>query len=408
MISIYIHWPFCLSKCPYCDFNSHVSKNIDNDLWLKNYLHELNIFLPVLKGKTVKTIFFGGGTPSLMPTAIVEEIINFIKKNAQCDEDLEITLEMNPTSIEINKLYGFSQAGVNRVSIGIQSLNNHSLKFLGRNHSAEEALKCLELANRYFNNVSFDIIYGLPHQSIDDWKQECELAMKYVTNHVSLYQLMIEPDTKFYSLYKAGKLKPHNDEVLYAMYDYTNEQLNQHGLQRYEISNYAKNGYESKHNLVYWNYDEYLGIGPGAHSRLLYSDFISSLYIKNKMMAIKNMEMQCSDVRKEIVNDINVRKQDGNNINPGMYNVYAMSQVSNPSLWLQGYNRTNIEFINRIEVAKEMIMMSLRTVYGMSMAKFYRYTGMCFKNYFGNLLQSFHDSNLLVFDKDYVILTSQG
>ena len=270
-LSIYIHWPFCLSKCPYCDFNSHVASTIDHNQWLKSYETEIEYFKDIIQNKYIKSIFFGGGTPSLMNPVIVEGIINKISNLAIIDNQTEITLETNPISFETEKFKAFKAAGINRVSIGVQSLKEDDLKKLGRTHDCMQAIKTIKAANTIFLRVSFDLIYARSGQTLKDWQEELKQAMQLATSHISLYQLTIEKGTPFYKLFKEGNLiLPHSDAAA-EMYEWTNHYLESKKYFRYEISNYAMIGHECLHNLTYWNYNSYLGIGPGAHSRIIES-----------------------------------------------------------------------------------------------------------------------------------------
>lgn len=268
-LSIYIHWPFCLSKCPYCDFNSHIANSIDDGNWLKSYEKEIEYFKDIIQNKYIKSIFFGGGTPSLMNPKIVEGIINKISEFARIDKQTEITLEANPTSFETEKFKAFKAAGINRVSIGVQSLREDDLKKLGRTHDSLQAIKTIESANKIFPRVSFDLIYARSSQELKDWQQELKQAMELVTGHISLYQLTIEKGTPFYKLFHDGNLILPSSDIAAEMYEWTNDYLESQNYFRYEISNYAKVGQECVHNLTYWNYNYYLGIGPGAHSRII-------------------------------------------------------------------------------------------------------------------------------------------
>lgn len=268
-LSIYIHWPFCLSKCPYCDFNSHIANSIDDNNWLKSYEKEIEYFKDIIQNKYIKSIFFGGGTPSLMNPKIVEGIINKISELARIDKQTEITLEANPTSFETEKFKAFKAAGINRVSIGVQSLREDDLKKLGRTHDSLQAIKTIESANKIFSRVSFDLIYARSGQELKDWQQELKQAMELVTGHISLYQLTIEKGTPFYKLFHDGNLILPNSDIAAEMYEWTNDYLESQNYFRYEISNYAKKGQECTHNLTYWDYNDYLGIGPGAHSRII-------------------------------------------------------------------------------------------------------------------------------------------
>ena len=268
-LSIYVHWPFCLSKCPYCDFSAYTASTIDHHQWLKSYETEIEYFKAIIQNKYIKSIFFGGGTPSLMNPLIVEGIINKISNLAIIDDQTEITLETNPTSFETKKFKAFRSAGINRASIGVQSLKEDDLKKLGRTHDCMQAIKTIEVANTIFPRVSFDLIYARSGQKLKDWQEELKHAMQLATSHISLYQLIIEKGTPFYKLFKEGDLiLPHSDEEA-EMYEWTNHYLESKKYFRYEISNYAQAERECLHNLVYWNYNNYLGIGPGAHSRII-------------------------------------------------------------------------------------------------------------------------------------------
>ncbi len=271
-LSIYIHYPFCKSKCPYCDFNSHIVKQIDEEKFLQAYKNELQYFAPKLKNRTIKTIFFGGGTPSLMPTYFVEKILAEVARIWTIDKDCEITLEANPTSFEAGKFKEFKSAGINRLSIGIQALNDADLKFLGREHNAHDAVATIQTAGKIFDNYSFDLIYARPNQNLSDWKQELETAISLSANHLSLYQLTIEKGTKFYGQYLNKEFVLPDENLAADLYETTNQVNAGHGLELYEISNYAKKGFECKHNLAYWQSDDYLGIGAGAHSRVYLDD----------------------------------------------------------------------------------------------------------------------------------------
>jgi len=266
---IYIHWPFCLSKCPYCDFNSHVRENIDHADWKAALLSELRHAAKLTSGRSVQSVFFGGGTPSLMAPDTVGAIIDEIAKLWHIGNNIEITLEANPTSVESGKFVDFNTAGVNRVSMGIQALNDNDLRRLGRLHSAHEALQAFDIAKEYFNRVSFDLIYARQDQSLADWQAELTRALDLTVDHLSLYQLTIENDTRFGQLYDIGKLKGLPDDDLAAdMYQTTNNICSNAGLNNYEVSNYAKPDAESRHNMIYWRYGDYIGIGPGAHGRI--------------------------------------------------------------------------------------------------------------------------------------------
>ena len=266
---IYIHWPFCKAKCPYCDFNSHVRHEVvDHMSYAKALATELTWLQQKSKGKKVTSIFFGGGTPSLMPPQAVAHVLDHIASLWSIEQGAEITLEANPTSVEAENFRGYRTAGVNRVSVGVQSLDEADLKALGRQHTPDEALAAFCLAAKIFPRVSFDLIYARPNQTQSQWREELTRALGEQQGHMSLYQLTIEPETRYQDLFDAGKLVIPDDDEAATLYEITQELTAKHGLGAYEISNHAAAGHESKHNLTYWRYGEYAGAGPGAHSRL--------------------------------------------------------------------------------------------------------------------------------------------
>jgi len=266
---VYIHWPFCLSKCPYCDFNSHVRHGgVDQARYVAAYLREMQTMAERTGPREVTTVFFGGGTPSLMQPETVAAILDGIGRYWSVSRDVEVTLEANPTSVEAERFRGFRTAGVNRVSLGVQSLDDASLKALGRLHSAEEALKAVAIARSVFDRYSFDLIYARPGQTPDDWAKELRRAIAEAAEHLSLYQLTIEAETPFFALRQSGKLSIPDDDTARDLYDMTQEVCAAAGLNAYEISNHARAGAECRHNLVYWRGDDYVGIGPGAHGRI--------------------------------------------------------------------------------------------------------------------------------------------
>jgi putative oxygen-independent coproporphyrinogen III oxidase len=266
---VYLHWPFCLSKCPYCDFNSHVRHAaIDEARYVRAFAAEIAATAERIPGRTVTTMFFGGGTPSLMQPATVAAILDAVAKHWTIAPDVEITLEANPTSVEAERFRGYRAAGVNRVSLGVQSLDDRVLKELGRLHSADEALAAVAIARSVFERYSFDLIYARPGQAPDSWKAELNRAIAEAAEHLSLYQLTIEPETAFHALQSAGKLVIPDSDAARELYDLTIDTCARAGLPAYEISNHARPGAECRHNLVYWRGAEYAGIGPGAHGRL--------------------------------------------------------------------------------------------------------------------------------------------
>ncbi len=266
---VYVHWPFCLSKCPYCDFNSHVRHQaIDEERFARAFEAEIATTAARSPGRNVTSIFLGGGTPSLMKPETVGSILDSIGKHWAVANNVEVTLEANPTSVEAARFKGYRAAGVNRVSLGVQALDDVSLKSLGRLHTAREALDAVAIARSAFDRYSFDLIYARPDQTPQMWADELKLAISEAAEHLSLYQLTIEPETPFFGLHAAGKLKIPDEAVARDLYDVTQEVCAREGLPSYEISNHARSGAECKHNLVYWRGHEYAGVGPGAHARI--------------------------------------------------------------------------------------------------------------------------------------------
>jgi putative oxygen-independent coproporphyrinogen III oxidase len=266
-LALYIHWPFCVSKCPYCDFNSHVRDSVDQDAWKAALLKDLAYEASLTPGRTIGSIFFGGGTPSLMPPATVAALIEATGKHWLLADDVEITLEANPSSVEAARFADLAKAGVNRSSLGLQALDNDALHFLGRAHDVDEGLAALNTAQRHFARVSFDLIYARPDQSPDAWASELNRALAFGTEHLSLYQLTIEPGTRFATLVQQGALKPIDEEAAADLFEATRTTTAARGLPAYEVSNHARPGAESRHNLTYWRYRDYVGVGPGAHGR---------------------------------------------------------------------------------------------------------------------------------------------
>lgn len=356
-IALYIHWPFCLAKCPYCDFNSHVSVSIDIDLWKKAYIAEIEYYRPLLESRYISSIFFGGGTPSLMPPSIIEAIISKISDCSIIDSNTEVTLEANPTSVEAQKFIDFKKAGINRVSIGVQSFDDKALLALGRQHRYRETIDAIELAHRYFDRFSFDLIYARPGQSLDDWQKELALALELAKDHISLYQLTIEKGTSFYKLHKTGELILPDNEVAAEMYEWTSTSLSSKGFRQYEISNYAKTKEECRHNLSYWHYDEYIGIGPGAHSRI-YRDNV----------------------------------------------VKAMMDWSKPEKWVsemthKGFALQSSEVLSNLEIIDEIIMMGLRLNSGITDHRLKQLTGLGFSDVINKaILETYITNNLVEYD----------
>jgi putative oxygen-independent coproporphyrinogen III oxidase len=331
---VYVHWPFCLAKCPYCDFNSHVRHGKpDEARYARAIARELSYLKPLTASREVTSIFFGGGTPSLMQPSTVQSVLDEIAKHWTVSKDAEITLEANPTSVEAERFRGYRAAGVNRVSLGVQALDDVSLKNLGRMHTAEEALAAVEVARENFPRISFDLIYARPDQSPQAWRDELSKALVFAPEHLSLYQLTIEPGTTFEMLHRAGKLITPDEDTSRALWDVTQELCSARNMPAYEISNHALAGAESRHNLVYWRYQEYVGAGPGAHGRI---------------------------------------GADGARI--------ATSTEKNPERWLalveeRGHGLVEEEKLSQLEQADEMLVMGLRLAEGIDVARFERLTG---------------------------------
>jgi len=331
---VYVHWPFCLAKCPYCDFNSHVRHDKpDEQRYAEAIARELEYLKQKTCAKEVTSIFFGGGTPSLMLPSTVERVLNEIAKRWAVSETVEITLEANPTSVETGRFRGYHAAGVNRVSLGVQALDDVSLKSLGRMHSTDEALAAVGIARDNFPRISFDLIYARPSQSPEAWRSELLRALDFAPEHLSLYQLTIEPGTAFELLHRAGKLVTPDADTARILWDITQELCEARSMPAYEISNHAKAGSESRHNLVYWRYQEYLGVGPGAHGRI---------------------------------------GADGARV--------ATSTEKHPERWLarvaeHGHGLVEEESLSKLEQADEMLVMGLRLAEGIDVARFERLTG---------------------------------
>ena len=368
-LSLYIHYPFCKSKCPYCDFNSHVRDNIDHTAFLQAYQNEIEFFAPRLKGRKINTIFFGGGTPSLMPLSLVEKILTTISNCWQLDESCEITLEANPTSFESSKFADFKKAGINRLSIGVQALNDADLKFLGREHSAAEAISVIKNAAKIFENFSFDLIYARPQQTLESWSLELREALQFNTKHLSLYQLTIEKGTKFFSEFKQKKFIMPDENLATNFYNLTNEISASNGLELYEISNYAKKGYQCKHNLVYWQGGDYLGIGAGAHSRVFFD---------------------------------------------GTKNRSAIMMLHEPKLWLekalaQGAATQIVEEISTTETLEELILMGLRLKEGIDNIIFQQFFSKNIAEIFNfQKLQRLMDEGLIEISDKNIKISDEG
>ncbi len=331
---VYVHWPFCAAKCPYCDFNSHVRHQaIDQQRYASAFAREIAATAERTPGRSVSSIFLGGGTPSLMQPATVGAILEAIGKAWSVEPDAEITLEANPSSVETDRFRGYRAAGVNRVSLGVQALNDADLRFLGRLHNVDEAMAAVEIARSTFPRISFDLIYARPNQTPAAWAAELESAIERAADHLSLYQLTIEEGTPFFALRQAGKLHTPNDEEDAALYAVTQEVCDRRGLSAYEISNHAAAGAECRHNLLYWRYGEYAGIGPGAHGRLILPD-----------------------------------------------GRHATAAIRSPETWLErveswGDGLEHDERLSREEEADEMLLMGLRLTEGIDLGRYQRLAG---------------------------------
>jgi putative oxygen-independent coproporphyrinogen III oxidase len=331
---VYVHWPFCLSKCPYCDFNSHVRHSrINEERFVRAFRTEIATIAARVPGRTVSSIFLGGGTPSLMQPATVGAILEAIGRSWTVARDVEVTLEANPTSVEAERFRGYRAAGVNRVSLGVQALDDTALAQLGRLHTAQEALAAVALARTVFERYSFDLIYARPSQTPQAWAAELRRAIAEAAQHLSLYQLTIEPDTPFAALHAAGNLAIPDGEAARVLYDVTQEICTAHGLPAYEVSNHAREGAQCRHNLIYWRAHEYAGVGPGAHGRL----------------------------------DVGGRR-------------YALAAEKQPEVWLarvetHGHGLVTEEPLTRQERADEFLLMGLRLSEGIDTGRYERIAG---------------------------------
>ena len=305
---IYVHWPFCMAKCPYCDFNSHVRhKPVDQMRFARALVSELKHYQlrqeAAGKTKPVTSIFFGGGTPSLMEPRAVAMVLDAVGDLWQLDNDIEVTLEANPTSVDASHFEGYKAAGINRVSLGVQSLHDDQLRFLGRLHDADQARTAIKLAQRVFDRMSFDLIYARPHQTPKSWAKELNEAIDLAADHLSLYQLTIEQDTPFFALYRNGKFDLPDEDASVELYEATHEICEARGLPGYEISNHARPGQESRHNLTYWRYGDYVGVGAGAHGRLTLSNGrIATIHERHPESWLKKVEEDgCGAIDEEVL-----------------------------------------------------------------------------------------------------------
>ena len=334
-LALYLHWPYCVSKCPYCDFNSHKAEAVDGAAWRRAYLKRLADLAEETEGRHIESVFFGGGTPSLMDAATVGAILNQIHRLWPVSPALEVTLEANPTTAEAQRFADFAAAGVNRLSIGVQSFNDTALRFLGRAHSALEAKKTIRLAAKTFPRFSFDLIYALPGQTEDHWREQMETALSFEPEHLSVYQLTVEPGTGFHK----AQVEEADEDSGAALYELTQTVLDTAGLPAYEISNHARPGAQSRHNLTYWRAGDYVGIGPGAHGRLTLNS-----------------------------------------------NTFATQEIPNPQNWLKttlSHKNPEVrrDLLGPEERAEERIMMGLRSAAGIDSKPFQAAIGQPLKNF---------------------------
>jgi putative oxygen-independent coproporphyrinogen III oxidase len=365
-LAIYIHWPFCRSKCPYCDFNSHVRERIDAARWTRALLADLERQAALVPGREVASIFFGGGTPSLMPPETVAALVGRVTALWPVVPDLEITLEANPNSAEAERFAGFAAAGINRLSLGIQSLDPDALRFLGRGHDRTEAIAAIRLARNTFARYSFDLIYARPRQSVAAWEAELDEALTLAGEHLSLYQLTIEPGTAFGSRAGRGEVLAADEDDAAALFEATQLRLAAAGLPAYEISNHARPGAECRHNLAYWRYEDYLGIGPGAHGRVT---------------------------------------RGGGKI--------ATRQLRTPEAWLGAIEESGTALdeetpIGREEAVGEMLMMGLRLVEGVARDRLERLAGGAVEKMFAGTLPLLIDGGFLTLAADRLAATAAG
>jgi oxygen-independent coproporphyrinogen-3 oxidase len=365
-LAIYIHWPFCRSKCPYCDFNSHVRERIDEAAWTRALLTELDRQAELARDHQMVSMFFGGGTPSLMPPETAAALIERVKRHWRTPRKLEITIEANPNSAEAERFAGFAAAGVNRLSLGVQALDPDALKFLGRGHDRDEALAAIRLSQQLFPRTSFDLIYARPGQSLAAWERELDEALSLAGEHLSLYQLTIEPGTAFHTRAAKGELTVPDDDTGAALFEATQQRLAAAGLPAYEISNHARPGAECRHNLAYWRYEDYLGIGPGAHGRL------SRGRVK-----------------------------------------YATRQRRLPEAWLAAAEKTGdpteeTAAIGRETAVEEMVMMGLRLVEGIARARLEAVAQCDIEALFGISLKRLIDGGFVELDHERLRATESG
>ena len=365
-LAVYIHWPFCRSKCPYCDFNSHVRDRVDAARWTRALLADLDDHAQMTPEREVASVFFGGGTPSLMPPETVAALLERVGRRWPLAADVEVTLEANPNSAEAGRFRAFAAAGVNRLSLGVQALDPAALRFLGRRHDRDEAIAAIESARRCFARFSFDLIYARPGQTLAAWRRELDAALALAGDHLSLYQLTIEPGTAFAAAAAKGNLVPADEDISASLFELTQDRLAAQGLPAYEISNHARPGAECRHNLAYWRYRDYLGIGPGAHGRLT-------------LGGVK----------------------------------HATRQRRAPERWLTAVERTGsgleeIAALGRDATVAEMLMMGLRLAEGIARSRLERAAAQDLETLFADALPRLVEGGFLTVDADRLTATAAG
>lgn len=375
MLAIYIHYPYCKAKCPYCDFNSHVRTDIDFANLTLAYYQEIQYFAHNSLEKKVSSIFFGGGTPSLMPLELVANILQKINQHFELENDCEITLEANPTSSEAKKFNSLKNIGINRLSLGIQALNDIDLKFLGREHSASEAIKTIEIAKNIFENFSFDLIYARPDQSIKSWEAELKKALEFSSPHLSLYQLTIEKGTKFFNEYREKKFILPDENLASDLYEITNQIMKENGFIHYEISNFAKINKQSRHNLHYWKSGDYIGIGAGAHSRVRFKN--------DKRVAIQMVSEPNTWIKKNMIQHENSLK-----------NIDSFTKINAIQ---------DIVLLDKISQIEEIIIMGLRLEIGIDLTIFTKFFGENYETIFNlEKLDFLLKNNFLVIENNHL------
>jgi len=365
-LAVYIHWPFCRSKCPYCDFNSHVRDSVDAARWTRSLLADLGYQAKLTPNRQVSSVFFGGGTPSLMPPETVAALLKAVQSHWTVAPDVEVTLEANPNSAEADRFRAFAAAGVNRLSLGVQALDPAALRLLGRRHDRNEAIAAIEHASDTFSRFSFDLIYARPGQSVAAWRRELDEALTLAGEHLSLYQLTIEPGTAFATQERLGEITLPDEEIGVVLYEMTQDHLAARGLPAYEISNHARPGAECRHNLAYWRYQDYIGVGPGAHGRLTRGG------------------AKC-----------------------------ATRQARVPERWLAAVEGTGTgleetTLVDRATAIEEMLMMGLRLVEGVSRTRIEKSAGQKIETLFGGNLAPLIEAGFLRLDRERLAATAAG